>query len=376
MKVLWLTFIPSPYRLSFFEELSKYCDLTVLFERESSKIRKGRWNDFKFDGYRAEILKGITIGGYDRFCLVVKKYILDAMYDIIVISNPTSPTGIYAAKILKAHNIPYIVESDGAFPTKKKGLKMRLKKYVMSSARFCFSTAKLHDEYYFECSVKNENIRRYPFTSLYMNDIEKIYKGDEKTRVRIKLGIVEEKVILAVGQFVYRKGFDVLLKAMKDFPLNVGIYFIGDEPTEEYQKLKNELALLNVHFCGFKNKEELKEYYRCADLFVLPTREDIWGLVINEAMACGLPIISTDKCIAALELVEEGKNGYIVPVDDVEGIRDRINRVLSMADEDKAKMGTRSLEIISSYTFENMAKVHMQVFEEVLREKHGNMGTV
>ena len=59
-----------------------------------------------------------------------------------------------------------------------------------------------------------------------------------------------------------------------------------------------ENDLTNVHFVGFKTKEQLEDYYRAADLFVLPTREDIWGLVVAEAMAYGLGVITTNRCNA------------------------------------------------------------------------------
>ena len=62
-----------------------------------------------------------------------------------------------------------------------------------------------------------------------------------------------------------------------------------------------------------------------ADVFVMPTREDIWGLVINEAMAYGLPVVSTDKCIAALELVKNGRNGYIIPPNQPKEIAQKVN---------------------------------------------------
>ena len=171
MRVLWLTFIPSPYRLRFFEELSKRCDLTVLFERESSKIRGTHWNNFQFKGYTGVILKGITVGGFDKFCPGVIKY-LNGEYDRVVLSNPTSPTGIFAAAILQCRRMEYFVESDGAFPTHRKGIKMALKHFVMSKAKICFSTAATHDQYYMECGVERERIRRYPFTSIGEEDIQ------------------------------------------------------------------------------------------------------------------------------------------------------------------------------------------------------------
>lgn len=64
-----------------------------------------------------------------------------------------------------------------------------------------------------------------------------------------------------------------------------------------------ENNLTQIHFEGFKTKEELAMYFKAADIFVHPTREDIWGLVINESMAYGLPVITTNKCVAGMELI-------------------------------------------------------------------------
>ena len=67
------------------------------------------------------------------------------------------------------------------------------------------------------------------------------------------------------------------------------------------------LNLKNVYFIPFQNSDIIELYFKAADLFVFPTREDIWGLVINEAMANALPIITTDRCVAGLELIENEK---------------------------------------------------------------------
>jgi glycosyltransferase involved in cell wall biosynthesis len=200
----------------------------------------------------------------------------------------------------------------------------------------------------------------YPFSSLQYSDIiSEPPAAQEKALLKEKLGISEERVILSIGQFIPRKGFDILMKAAASLEKNIGIYIVGGEPTEEYLKLRDELGLSNVHFVGFQNKTVLAQYYKGAELFVLPTREDIWGLVINEAMAYGLPVITTDRCVAGLELVEDGINGYIVPVEDSVSLSEAIQKVLSA---DLVKMGEASLEKIRPYTIENMATVHGEIF--------------
>ena len=104
----------------------------------------------------------------------------------------------------------------------------------------------------------------------------------------------------------------------------IDFYIIGGEASEENRRYQEQHNLKNVHFIDFLNKNSLREYYNAADLFVLMTRGDTWGLVINEAMANGLPIITTDRCVAGVELVENGVNGYIIAVDDTDALVEKI----------------------------------------------------
>ena len=115
------------------------------------------------------------------------------------------------------------------------------------------------------------------------------------------------------------------------------------------------------------SKSELKEYYLASDIFVLPTRSDVWGLVINEAMACGLPVITTDRCVAGMDLIKDGENGYVVHVDDVNAFAKKCNLILN-DNELKTVMSSNNLEKIRYYTVENMAKIHFDVFNDILKK--------
>jgi glycosyltransferase involved in cell wall biosynthesis len=207
-----------------------------------------------------------------------------------------------------------------------------------------------------------EKCIKYPFSSLDAEDILPApVSPEEKQNLRRELGMECDNMILSIGQFIPRKGFDILLRSAAKLKGKADIFIVGGEPTEEYLKLRSDLGLTNVHFVGFMKKEKLAEVYRAADLFVLPTREDIWGLVVGEAMAYGLPVITTDRCVAGLELVEEGVSGYIVPVEDVEQLAEKMDAVLSGPME---AMGAAALERIRPYTIENMARGHAKVFED------------
>ena len=177
---------------------------------------------------------------------------------------------------------------------------------------------------------------------------------------------IESKILLSVGRFTYDngygKGFDYLMKIAKQIDLDTGIYIVGDEPTKEFINWKKRENLKNIHFVGFKTKDELAEYYIAADLFILLTRGDTWGLVINEAMAYALPIISSDKCVAAVELIKEEKNGYIVPLNDINYISKKIKNLLNQENLLK-EIAKENQKKIQDYTIENMTKA---IYESIV----------
>lgn len=356
MKILFLTNLPSPYKVDFFNQLGKLCDLTVIFERNTATNRDVNWRNNQQDLYFHQIyLNSVNVGEESSFSLGQIKHIKKNKYDAIIISGYSSPTAMLTILYLHLHKIPFIMSCDGGMISSENKLKYFIKKFFISKASLWLSTGSITTEYLKHYGAMGSKIRVYPFTSIKEDDITK--DTCNKSYYKTRLGISEEKMVLSVGQFIYRKGFDILLKACSQLDKSIGIYIVGGDPTEEYISLKQNLGLENVHFVGFKPKDVLKEYYLAADVFVLPTREDIWGLVINEAMAYGLPVITTNKCIAGTELIENGRNGYIVPVENSISIADKIVEVLN-DDTLLNYMKLQSLEIISKYTIENMVRVN------------------
>jgi len=361
-RVLFLTNYPSPYRVHFFDELGKYMDVTVLYSDrvEDIKHRNAAWFEEGDHGFRAVPLTPNFRIGRRYLCFDVIPW-LKKKYETIVVCGYSSPTAVLAMAWLRLHRIPFCMEVDGGLIRRDSKLKHFVKKSLVCLANQWLSTGKHTTDYLVHYGAKEENVTHYPFSSLYEKDIlEKVPTMDEKKAYRMMLGIEENHMILAIGQFIHRKGFDVLMQAAKDLDSDVGIYIVGGETTDEYRKLREELGLYNVHFLTFQKKERLALLYKAADLFVLPTREDIWGLVINEALAYGLPTITTDRCVAGLELIENGVNGYVVPVGDAKILAEKIRAVLSA---DREKMGEAALEKVRPYTLENMARTHAEIFE-------------
>lgn len=362
MKVLYIVNIPSPYRVSFFNELGKSCELTVLFERKSSSSANSSWHDYSFNNFKAIFLKGIKYRTSHSINVEVVKYLSNNTFDSIVIGGYATPSSVLAISYLKLKNIPFVLNVDGGLINKSESnIKKNIKKGLISSADAWLSTGNVSTSYLKYYGADEKLIFKYPFTTLSEKDLLKNkLEYQEKKLLKDKLNIPEKRVILSVGQFIHRKGFDILMQACSDLSDEIGIYIVGGMPTEEYLKKKQELGLKNVHFIGFKTKEELTGFYMASDLFVLPTREDIWGLVINEALSYGLPVITTDKCVAGIELVEDKVNGFIVPVEDATLLGQRIKYCLEN-DGILESMSNHSLKKIKPYTIENMAKVTKEI---------------
>lgn len=359
MKILWLANIPSPYSVDFFSELGKLCQLTVLFERSGASDRDKSWQDFAFRNFTGKILHGIHQGADKALCPGVLTY-LHKGYDAIVVSNMATLTGILAVAWLKFKKIPYVIQGDGGFAGSGAGLKEKLKHWIISGAVLCLSTGSSHDDYYSTYGARA--IDRIPFTSVWQRDLAQApAREEEKRMLRKKLGLPEGRLILSVGQFIPRKGFDILLSAFQDLPADTYLCVMGGTPPQSYLQLRGQQNSENYLFLPFVKHELVGEYFRAADLFVLPTREDIWGLVINEAMAQGLPVITTDRCGAGLELVDE-RNGALVATEDVQALKSAMICVLSA---DLQKLGRCSLEKMQEYTIENTAQAHIHCLRKL-----------
>lgn len=363
MRVLYLTNYAAPYKVQFFDRLGKHVDLTVLFAgAQEQQVRSAAWFVEGDGGFEKVFLnkKAGSLAG-EHLCLDVLDW-LKKGYDKIIIGGYSSPTAMLAMAWLRLHRIPFYMSVDGGLIREESAAKYRFKKLLVTAASEWLSSGKYTTDFLVHYGAKREKVHEYPFSSLLAEDIrDSVVSEEEQQALRAALGIEEPKMVLTVGQFIPRKGFDILLRAAASLDADTGIYIVGGEPTEEYLQMVQDLNLKNVHFVGFAKKERLALYYKAADLFVLPTREDIWGLVIGEAMAYGLPVITTDRCVAGLELLEEGISGHIIPVENVAAVSDSIKAVFAAGSQ---KMGAAALESIRRYTIEGMVDAHVTILKD------------
>src|SRR5438552_1065947 len=129
------------------------------------------------------------------------------------------------------------------------------------------------------------------------------------------------------------------------------VVFMGDgvlrAPLESYAR---EHALGGAHFIGFLNQSALPRHYAMADVFVLPSTYEPRGAVINEAMACGLPVVVTDRCGSIGDIVLAGDNAFVYPAGDADALAELMERLV-VDPALRARMAQRSREIISTWTF-------------------------
>jgi glycosyltransferase involved in cell wall biosynthesis len=164
-----------------------------------------------------------------------------------------------------------------------------------------------------------------------------------------------EDYILTIGRQIPKKNFLFLLKAYLDYSKRVikpkDLVLVGDGPKhqilEEFAKINK---LNTVHFLPFQSQEKLKNIYRNAAYFILPSKYgETWGLVVNEAMASGLPVLVSNQAGCASTLVKEGINGYTFsPAEEME-LQNLFQKMHEMPREEFADMGRNSLEIIEEW---------------------------
>ena len=172
--------------------------------------------------------------------------------------------------------------------------------------------------------------------------------------------------LLFVGRLSPEKGFPTVLEVLERLQgsgLNVGLIVLGDGPCRsKYETLAMGKRLKHVLFLGFKQPRELPYYYRLGDLLIMPSTSEPWGLVVNEAMTCGIPVLCSPKVGAAQDLVIEDSTGF--QCESVEVYESHIKELVG--DPLKRKgMGKNCREIIKKFTPQACADGFANAFRKV-----------
>ena len=360
MNIVWLTKSAAKYKMDLLDEIGKKVNLTVLFIEHKNKNRAAGFYSDLNGHYQLVQLKSFK---------QADEYIKNA--DIFVDSYYASKWGFYCTGVARKYHVHTILQADGGIAVKRNILVEMAISCFMNRHEFILSSSTFTDDY-FKYYLKNNMKKTYHYriSSLHEQDIQKnkeyfLKKAEYKKELNLK-----EFTFISVGQMIPRKGFDILLKAYAESGLNdkTKLLMIGGKPYEELISLKKELNLTSAEFIDAIPKYELNKYYAASDAYVFTTREDIWGLVVNEALSFGLPLISSDNCVAAEHFSKNENVGILVKNEDISGFAKTMVEVYKNI-ELRNQLSNTALDKIKYYTIEQSAKDIVDAFNNINEKK-------
>ncbi len=346
-KVLYLSNIEVPYRVRFFNELARYCNLTVLYERRVSSNRDIIWSKSHKNHYSYDFLDGLMIGSENAFSLKFLKHIF-GQYDFIIVGCYNSPVQMLAIMTMRLFRIPYIINTDGEVFLNRT-FKTIIKKYFLQGAA-CYLTAGEKAEESLKIIANGSTVIPYYFSSLSQMEL-----NDHS-----KACAVREKYVLVVGQYFPYKGMDVALEAAKIDP-SIHYKFVGmGKRTQQFIEEQGASGLENVEIIPFLQKQDLTEEYRRCAALVLPSRQECWGLVVNEAASFGTPIVSTWGSGAAVEFLAEDYPQYLAKPGDAQSLYQCIKLLRQSETKDYSEF---LKEKSRQYSIEKSVQMHLRAFD-------------
>ena len=361
-RVLFITNIPSPYRVDFFSYLQKNVpqyEFHVLFSGAGMENRKWsvqleKLSNYAFLTSRTLIIRKRFDDRYVFLPVGVERALREIAPDL-VFAMEYNPTILRAVHWCRRRRIPYISWTDGTLHSERNfGRVQRLaRRYVIPHAAAYVASSTASREAQIAYGADADRC----FLSHLTVDIEKYLRKKES---------YESRQLIYVGSLIQRKGLDLLLPALARTDGDIRLLIVGEgQEKPRLEQQARELGIAHrISFAGFVEGEALRKLYSDSDAFILPTREDCFGLVILEAMCASLPVISSKYADGAFDLIEEGRNGYIVDPEDTEGFAQAIREVF--ADRERlAAMGQRSYEKAHEFAFSEVSKGCIAALEYV-----------
>lgn len=272
--------------------------------------------------------------------------------------------------IVVTQTVPYLVERERHWLIRGlKGIAIRNASVYIAQTKVTVET--LNKSY----GVDTSGIVFAPFEaglSLFSGLVSSL--ADEREAIRREYHIESAEVVfMSCGSLLQLKGFDVLLDAFGRLTVShpqARLLVAGTTPagaSNDYEQQLRSLAksLPNpgaVQFVGQLSPDELAKLYTASDVFVLSTRKDTFGKVLAEAALAGLPLVTTDRCGTAGDLVQDRYNGYVVKTNNVEMLEQKMKLLLDK--ETRAIFGTRSKELVKTYS---SPQKELEGFIETLR---------
>lgn len=298
-------------------------------------------------------------------------------FDAVVVLQWTALYSLPTLLYMKLRSRPVILweESISHPASRSKRLLFPLIKRVFRGFDACIAASSRCKEYLVEMGAKPEGVfvAGTPIDSDFFTNRALAVSDDEKENLKSELGIAEKQVILFVGQLIPRKGIMVLLDAFRQLRQkrdNVAMLILGSgllhNQIQEFLRVQHLDETVRV--IGFVQHTDLPRYAAISDVFVLPSLYDAFPVAIHEAMACGLPVITTEMVGATPDLVKNGFNGLVVPPNDCDALHNALDEILKHADR-RQQMANASLEIISGWTIDKAVSGFSEAVQCALASK-------
>ncbi|HEY2321999.1 MAG TPA: glycosyltransferase family 4 protein [Thermoanaerobaculia bacterium] len=341
-------------------------DLTVLYcsragaetYRDEDMKTTLAWDIDLLQGYRYRFLRNLARDSDAGYLRLINPGIVPALirgrYDAVIFmfgwGAVTALLGMAACWITRT---PFFLYGDSSFPPPERTFRAKVRAWflrrVFARATGFMTSGKLNGEYYRHYGGDERTFFLLPWA--VDNDR---FAAASAAGLRERYGIAPDKVvILFSAKLVPRKDPMTLLRAFEAMAHRgrAALVFMGDgELRGELETYVGEHRIEDVHFIGFINQREIPGHYAMSDVFVLPSVYEPRGAVINEAMACGLPVIVTNRCGSIGDIVQENDNAFVYPAGDPVALRDALDTLVGK-DALRATMSRRSREIIADWDF-------------------------
>jgi glycosyltransferase involved in cell wall biosynthesis len=323
-RIGWLTTVPSGDQIDLLRALAlrPEVDLTVMYC--SAQSVKGAIAPKEPFG-RGLVLKGMTLpgpGGKLYFNPSIVSHLWRAPYDLLLVAGYIHPTMQLAMMVRAFRKKPWILFAERSGMNQRSFWSRVLRSFPLLTLRTAdalIGTGRLAQQQYQNLFGAGASVFSLP----YLVDLEPFLKI-ERVDDRAPNGLC----FLACGELIPRKGTDVLIRAFAKAARlcpHIVLRIVGDGP--ERLRLREQVPEElrdRIVFSGSIPFAERTEPFGRSDVFIHPARHDGWGVVIQEALSAGLPVIATRQTGAAYDLLEEGKNGFLVEADDEDALYERI----------------------------------------------------
>jgi glycosyltransferase involved in cell wall biosynthesis len=346
MRIGFLVSHPIQYYAPIFRELAKRCDLTVFFAHKQTAAGQAKagygvafeWDVDLLSGYRSRFLTNIARQpSTDAFAGCdtpgIAQEIAQGRFDAFVVPGWGLRSYLQALRACRRAKVPVLVRGDSQLASQRGG-PIRLAKALIFPRflkRFdgCLYVGQRNREYLEHYGVTAERLFFSPHC--IDNDAFRRASGPAARPAPSADGAAARRRILFVGKLVDSKRPLDLLRAaalIQGHRGQVEVAFAGAGEAEAALKRAAADARIATVFHGFVNQSELPAVYSAADVIVSPSVET-WGLVVNEAMACGVPAVVSDAVGCGPDLIEPGQTGMIFPLDDIPALAKAIEAVLA-----------------------------------------------